>query len=100
MKITEESLHAIDEARLKHPAIFEGVAPESDAFIEALSRWAREFPEEATAYEEAISTGAVMPMDILDHWDAIEEMAKRNPEMGIAEVARKWIAENPGVITG
>ena len=38
-------------------------------------------------------------MEILDHWEAIEEMAERHPGMDIVEVAYKWMAENPGVIT-
>jgi hypothetical protein len=37
-------------------------------------------------------------MKILDHREAIEEMAKRHPEMDIVEVTYKWSAENPEVI--
>jgi hypothetical protein len=37
-------------------------------------------------------------MEILDHREAIEEMAKRYPEMDIVEVTYKWSAENPEVI--
>jgi hypothetical protein len=37
-------------------------------------------------------------MEILDYWEAIEEMARRHPAMDIVEVVRKWIVENPGVI--
>ena len=62
-------------------------------------RWAREFPEEAAAYEDSIGKEGTLPMEILDHWDAIEKMAARHPEMDIVEVVYKWMAENPGVIT-
>jgi hypothetical protein len=94
--------HPIDEAIRKHPNIFTESARkfEGEAFEEALSRWAREFPEEAAAYEDSLGKGETMPMEILDYWDDIEEMAKRYPELSIVEVARKWIAENPGVIPG
>jgi hypothetical protein len=100
MKLTEETEHPIDRAMRAHPEIFTESAKkfEGEAFEEALSRWAREFPEEAAAYEESLGKGDTMPMEIIDHWDAIEEMAKRNPGMDIVEVARKWMAENPGVI--
>ena len=92
MKLTEK-LHPIDEVRVKHAHIFEGVAPESDEFVKALSRWAREFPAEAAAYEDSIGEGRTLPMEILDHWDAIEEMAAKHPGMDIVEVVYKWMAE-------
>jgi hypothetical protein len=38
-------------------------------------------------------------MEILDYWDDIEEVAKRYPKLSIVELARKWMAENPGIIT-
>ena len=96
MKLTEESKHPINEARAKHPEIFEGVGVESDQFIEALSRWAREFPEEAAAYEKSFSTEGTFPMKILDYWDEIELFAKQYPGMDINEIIKKWIAANPG----
>jgi hypothetical protein len=63
-----------------------------------LSRWAREFPEETTAYEDSIEEGGTLPMEIIDHWEAIEEMAGTHPGMD-SEVLYKWMAENPGAIT-
>jgi hypothetical protein len=100
MKLTEQGIHAIEEARLKHPAIFEGIAVESDEFTEALSEWAREFPAEAAAYERSISSEGALPMEILDYWEEIELLAKRHPGMDIEEAIRKWMVENPGKITG
>ena len=94
MKLTEK-LHPIDEVRLKHAPIFEGVAPESDEFVKALSRWAKEFPAEAAAYEESIAAGRTYPMEILDYWDEIELFAKEHPGMDIAEVVDKWVAAHP-----
>jgi hypothetical protein len=38
-------------------------------------------------------------MEILDHWDAIEERAELYPGLDIAEVIEGWLRENPGVIT-
>jgi hypothetical protein len=91
--------HPIDEAIRKHPEIFTEAAKkfEGEAFEEALSRWAREFPEEAAAYEDSIGKEETFPMEILDHWEAIEELAERHPEMDFLEAVRKWMAENPGV---
>jgi hypothetical protein len=68
--------HPIDDAIRKHPDIFTEAAKkfEGEAFEEALSRWAREFPEEAAACEDSIGKGRTLPMEILDHWEAIEEM--------------------------
>ena len=37
-------------------------------------------------------------MEIIDHWEAIEEMAGTHPGMD-SEVLYKWMAENPGAIT-
>ena len=101
MKLIEETEHPIDRAMWTHPEIFTESAKkfEGEAFEEALSRWAREFPAEAAAYEDSIGEGGTLPMEILDHWDAIQEMAERHPGMDIVEVAYKWMAENPGVIT-
>jgi hypothetical protein len=97
--ITEEGLHAIDEARLKHPALFEGVAVESEAFPEALAKWAREFPAEASAYERSINTEGALPMEILDYWDEVELFAKKFPPgTDIVEIIRKWMAANPGKV--
>lgn len=95
MKLIEEGKHPIDEVREKHPHLFEGVAVESDAFTEALSRWAREFPEEAEAFEKSMSTEGALPMEILDYWDEIELLAKQYPDRDIYEVAKKWMAANP-----
>ena len=101
MKLIEETEHPIDRAMRAHPKIFTESAKkfEGEAFEEALSRWAREFPAEAAAYEDSIGEGGTLPMEILDHWDAIEEMAAKHPGMDIVEVVYKWMAENPGVIT-
>ena len=91
MKLIEETEHPIDRAMRTHPEIFTESAKkfEGEAFEKALSRWAREFPEEAAAYEDSIGKGGTLPMEILDHWDAIEEMAERHPGMDIVEVAYK-----------
>ena len=68
--------HPMDEAIRKHPDIFTESATkfEGEAFEEASSRWAREFPEEAAAYEDSLGKGETMPVEILDYWDDIEEM--------------------------
>jgi len=95
MKLTEETEHPINWAMRAHPEIFTARAKkfEGEAFEEALSRWAREFPEEAAAYEDSIVKKGTLPMEILDHWDAIEEMAAKHPGMDIVEVVYKWMAE-------
>ena len=56
MKLIEETEHPIDRAMRAHPEIFTESAKkfEGEAFEEALSRWAKEFPEEAAAYEDSI----------------------------------------------
>ena len=99
MKLTEENEHPVDRARRRHPEIFTESTkdPTGDAFVEALSRWAREYPEEARAYEE-MPRGKSYPMEILDHFDEIEARAKNYPNQDIVEVIEGWIRENPGVI--
>ena len=67
MKLIEETEHPIDRAMRAHPEIFTESAKkfEREAFEEALSCWAREFPEEAAAYEDSIVEGEKLPMEIL-----------------------------------
>jgi hypothetical protein len=76
----------------------EGFRVGSDEFEEALSRWARKYPEEARAYEE-MPRGKSYPMEILDHFEEIEARAKRYPNLDIVEVIEGWIREDPGVIS-
>jgi hypothetical protein len=92
--------HPIDEAIRKHPDVFTEAAKkfEGEAFEEALSRWAREFPEEAAAHEDSIGKEGTLPMEILDYWEAVEETTKTHPGIDFVEVLHEWMAENPGVI--
>ena len=64
-------------------------------FEERIARWMEECPEEWATYEESHKDARTLPMSILDHWNAIEEMAAKYPELDIVAVVDKWIAENP-----
>ena len=90
--------HPFTRAIHDHPEIFTEMTQDewnAGGFEERIARWMEEFPEEWAAYEESHKDARTLPMPILDHWNAIEEMAAKYPELDIVAVVDKWIAENP-----
>jgi hypothetical protein len=96
IKFTEEGKHAVDQGRGKHHDLFEGLEVDSPPFYEALSRWAKEYPEEISPYKHAIgSEEKSFPLELLLHWEQIEFFSKEYPGVPIEQLIPKWLEGNP-----